>query len=155
VPLTDRLATLRRAVGRWRTKTKRWKSLTPSGLGASLYEDAVDAAARNLNSRLRAKVGRRDIGEADLVAQVFSDKSGDQTNPRLRLPLTAEIAAKTVSSLYGGLIAFGRGLFQAVRNPLAHEPPGAMGITEQEALESLAALSLFARWIDRATVHRG
>ena len=131
-----------------------WEAARPAW-EASLYEDAVDAAARNLNSRLRAKVGRRDIGEADLVAQVFSDKSGDQTNPRLRLPLPAEIAAKTVSSLYGGLIAFRRGLFQAVRNPLAHEAPGAMGITEQEALESLAALSLFARWIDRATVHRG
>lgn len=131
-----------------------WEAARPAW-EAGLYEDAVDAAARNLNSRLRAKVGRKDIGEADLVAQVFSYKPGDEANPRLRLPLTADVAAKTVSSLYGGIIGFGRGLFQAVRNPLAHEAPGAMGLIEQEALESLAALSLLARWIDRSTVHRG
>ncbi len=29
-----------------------------------------------------------------------------------------------------------------------------MALTEQEALESLAAFSLLARWIDRASIHR-
>ncbi len=118
------------------------------------FEDAVDAAARNLNTRLRSKVGRPDIGEGDLVAHVFSDKQGDEHAPRLRLPLPGDVGNKTISSLYGGIIGFGKGLFQAVRNPLAQEAPGTMALTEQEALESLAALSLFARWVDRATVHR-
>jgi uncharacterized protein (TIGR02391 family) len=130
-----------------------WEAARP-GWEAGNFEDAVDAAARNLNSRLRSKVGRKDIGEGDLVAQVFSDRPGDETNPRLRLPLTTDVGTKTVSSLYGGISGFGKGLFQAVRNPLAHEAPGAMGTTEQQALESLAALSLFARWVDRAIVHR-
>jgi uncharacterized protein (TIGR02391 family) len=131
-----------------------WEAARPAW-DAGNYEDAVDAAARNLNTRLRTKVGRRDIGEGDLVAQVFSDKVADENNPRLRLSLPEDVGTRTVSSLYGGIIGFGKGLFQAVRNPLAHEAPGAMAITEQEALESLAALSLFARWVDRATVHRG
>lgn len=131
-----------------------WEAARPAW-DAGLFEDAVDAAARNLNSQLRAKVGRKDIGEADLVSQAFSDKPGDEANARLRLPLPPHVATKTVVSFYGGIIGFGRGLFQAVRNPLAHEAPGAMGLTEQEALESLATLSLFARWIDRANVHRG
>jgi uncharacterized protein (TIGR02391 family) len=130
-----------------------WEAARPAW-DAGNYEDAVDAAARNLNTRLRTKVGRRDIGEGDLVAQVFSDKVADENNPRLRLPLLEDVGTKTVSSLYGGIISFGKGLFQAVRNPLAHEAPGAMAMTEQEALESLAALSLFARWVDGATVHR-
>jgi hypothetical protein len=115
----------------------------------------VDAAARNLNSRLRSKVGRKDIGEGDLVAHVFSDKPGDETNPRLRLPLPTDVGTKTVSSLYGGISGFGKGLFQAVRNPLAHEAPATMGTTEQEALESLAALSLFpGGWTGRPCTAR-
>lgn len=118
------------------------------------YDDAIDAAARNLNSRLRAKVGRRDIGEGDLIAQVSSEKPGDEANPRLRLQLPDALGAKTVSSIYAGISAFGKGLFQAVRNPLAHEAPDAMVLSEPEALESLAALSLLARWIDRARVQR-
>lgn len=130
-----------------------WEAARPAW-DAGNYDDAVDAAARNINGRLRTKVSRRDIGEGDLVAQVFTDKPGDENNPRLRLPLPPDMGARTVTSVYGGIIAYGKGLFQAVRNPLAHEAPGAVDLTEQEALESLAALSLLARWIDRASVHR-
>jgi hypothetical protein len=130
-----------------------WAAARPAW-EAGNFEDAVDAAALNLNTRLRAKVGRKDLGEGDLVAQVFTDKPGDETTPRLRLPLPDDVGTKTVTSLHGCIIGFGKGLFQAVRNPLAHEAPGAMALGEQEALESLAALSLFARWVDRATVTR-
>lgn len=121
---------------------------------AGQFDDAVDAAARNVNSQMRAKTGRKDIGEQDLVAQLFSDKPADAANPRLRLPLAPHLGDKTVASIYAGVLAFGRGLFSAVRNPLAHEAPGATEITEAEALESLAAFSLLARWVDRASVHR-
>ncbi|MER6974400.1 TIGR02391 family protein [Nocardioides sp. NPDC000445] len=44
----------------------------------------------------------------------------------------------------------GQGLFSGIRNPLNHV--GADDLTEQEALETLAAWSLFARWVDRAVV---
>jgi len=130
-----------------------WEAARPAWSAAN-FDDAVDAVARNVNSRLRAKVGRRDIGEGDLVAQVFSDKPGDEHNPRLRLTFAEELGTKTIASIYAGISAFGKGLFQSVRNPLAHEAPGATAIAEQDALECLAAFSLLARWIDRATVHR-
>lgn len=121
---------------------------------AENYEDAVDAAARNLNSRLRAKIGRKDIGEGDLIAQAFSDKPADERSPRLRLPLASGLNEKTVANIHGGVIAYGKGLFQAVRNPLAHEATADVEMSEAEAFECLAALSLLARWVDRATVHR-
>jgi uncharacterized protein (TIGR02391 family) len=130
-----------------------WDAARPAWQ-ASNFDDAVDAASRNLNSRLRSKVGRKDIGEGDLVANVFSDKPGDEQSPRLRLNLAEELGDKTISSIYQGISAFGKGLFQAVRNPLAHEHPGALDTTEQQALECLAAFSLLARWIDQATVQR-
>jgi uncharacterized protein (TIGR02391 family) len=121
---------------------------------AGNYDDAVDAAARNVNSRLRGKVGRRDIGEGDLIAQTFSPRPGDEKNPRLRLPLPESVAEKTYSNIHGGIIEYGKGLFTAVRHPLAHEAPGDVNMDEAEALECLAAFSLLARWIDRAEVHR-
>ena len=121
---------------------------------ADNYEDAVDAAARNLNSHMRKKVGRKDIGEGDLVAQLFSDRAADENNPRLRLELPDNLGDKHRAKPVRRDNRFGKGLFQAVRNPLAHEAPDALEMTEQEALECLAALSLLARWVDRAVVRR-
>jgi hypothetical protein len=71
----------------------------------------------------------------------------------LRVPLPEHTGDKTITALYGGMTAYSTGLYSAVRNPLAHEAPGNGGtITEHEALETLAAFSLLARWIDSATV---
>ena len=125
-----------------------------SAWNSNQFEDAVDAAARNVNSQLRAKLGRRDIGEGDLVANAFSQKPADENNPRLRLPLPANTADATAKALYAGISQLAQGLYSAVRNPLAHEAPGHSSITEQGALESLAAFSLLAGWIDRSAVHR-
>ncbi|CAD12002.1 hypothetical protein (fragment), partial (plasmid) [Streptomyces coelicolor A3(2)] len=49
-----------------------------------------------------------------------------------------------------GAAAFARGVYVAIRNPIAHE----LGdeLKEHEALEQLAAFSLLARWVDDATV---
>ncbi len=118
------------------------------------YEDAVDAAARNVNSKLRAKVDRRDIGEGDLLGNVFSQKAGDQANPRLRFTFSASTGESTLRAIYSGIAQYGQGLYAAVRNPLAHEAPGHTALNEYAALECLAAFSLLARWIDRAEVAR-
>ena len=130
-----------------------WQS-AQSAWEAGQFEDAVDAAARGVNSHLRGKTGRKDIGESDLIAQVFSPKPGDETNPRLRLPLPEGTADRTVSALHSGVLNFGQGLFSAVRNPLAHEAPGHLEMSENQCLEVLAAFSLLARWIDAASVRR-
>lgn len=126
-----------------------------SSWNAGLYEDAVDAAARSVNAHLRVKVSRRDIGEGDLIGNLLSQKAPDEKNPRLRLPLPDNTADQTVKAIYSGVSQYGQGLFSAVRNPLAHEGPGHSGMDEAEALEALAAFSLLARWLDRATVRRG
>jgi hypothetical protein len=51
-----------------------------------------------------------------------------------------------------GVMNFGVGCFKAIRNPLDHLPGDEHDMSEQEALEQLAAWSLFARWIERAEV---
>ena len=47
-------------------------------------------------------------------------------------------------------MSFGVGCFQAIRNPVGHLPNEQVELTEQEALERLSSLSLFARWIEEA-----
>lgn len=51
-----------------------------------------------------------------------------------------------------GVMNFGAGCFMAIRNPVGHLPNDEHELTEQEALERLAAGSLLARWIDEANV---
>jgi len=65
---------------------------------------------------------------------------------RLRLP---QITENDPSWMSRGIMQLGQGLVQAVRNPRTHqlaEPE------EQIALEELAALSMFARFVDAAEV---
>lgn len=122
---------------------------------AGQYEDAIDAAARNINSRMRAKSGRRDISERELIVELFNLAEPQAGRPRLRIDFPDHTGDKTVRAIYGGLSDYGKGLYSAVRNPLAHEAPGHGGdLHETEALETLAAFSLLARWIERAEVHR-
>lgn len=42
------------------------------------------------------------------------------------------------------------GVFAGIRNPLSHESD--QELTEQEALEYLASLSVLARWVDDSSV---
>jgi hypothetical protein len=49
------------------------------------FGDAVDAAARSINAALQAKVNRRDISDAKLVAECFSLDPPKPDAPRLRL----------------------------------------------------------------------
>jgi len=111
--------------------------------------EAVLAAAKAVNSHLQAKLGRRDVSESDLVRQAFSEKDPEPGKPRLRFVLDDE---QTRDSLRQGVMSFGAGCFQAIRNPVGHLPNDAIDLTEQTALERLAALSLFVRWIDEAVI---
>ena len=114
------------------------------------HAEAVSAVARAVNSMLQKRLDRRDVSESDLVRQAFSDKDPKPGKPRLRFP---EIASDdTRESVRRGVMEFGAGCFAAIRNPLAHLADDEIDISEQEALESLAAFSWFARRIDAATL---
>lgn len=112
--------------------------------------EAVLAAAKAVNSQLQAKLDRRDLSEADLVRQAFSEKAPELGKPRLRFKSVADI--QTRESMRIGASDFGTGCFRAIRNPVGHRPNEEIEMTEQEALERLAALSLLARFIEDADV---
>jgi uncharacterized protein (TIGR02391 family) len=112
--------------------------------------EAVLAAAKAVNSQLQAKVDRRDVSEADLVRQAFTDKAPEPGKPRLRFNTVED--DQTRESLRSGAMEFGAGCFRAIRNPIGHRPNDEIEMTEQEALERLAALSLLARFIDDADI---
>ena len=114
------------------------------------YRAAIHAAATNVNSRLRKKLDRRDVSEGRLVREAFSVDGPEIGRPRLRL--AAEDDQEHFKSVQVGAMQVGCGLFSAVRNPVAHLAEEDHDVEEQEALESLAAFSLFARWIDRAAM---
>jgi uncharacterized protein (TIGR02391 family) len=112
--------------------------------------EAVLAAAKAVNSHLQTKIDRRDVSEVDLVRQAFSDKDPEPGKSRLRFNHINDV--QTRSSMRQGAMDFGSGCFAAIRNPVGHRPNEEIELTEQSALERLAALSLLARFIDEAEV---
>jgi hypothetical protein len=125
-----------------------WAAAQPQWKAGHLH-DAVMAASKAVNSMLESKVGRSDLSEVKLVTEAFSEKPPVGAR-RVRFPdIQSE---QTRASFTAGVLSFGVGCFKAIRNPLGHLPDDQHDITEQEALEQLAAWSLFARWIERARV---
>ncbi|MCK6214874.1 TIGR02391 family protein [Micrococcus luteus] len=116
------------------------------------FVQAVRDAATKLNAETQNKVGRRDVSETDLFKQSFSLDEAKPGMARLRR-LTPE-DSDTYRSVQRGAMAFAEGVFAGIRNPLSHEVDQEM--SEQVALEHLAALSVLARWVDESTVeHAG
>jgi hypothetical protein len=115
------------------------------------HDAAVWAAAINVNTQLKAKAERPDLGESKLVQEAFGTAPPEAGKIRLRL--CDDSNPDMFRDRHVGAITLGQGLFSGVRNPLNHM--GAEDLTEQEALETLAAWSLFARWVDRAEAERG
>lgn len=122
------------------------KSLWHSGH----YREAVEGAIRKLNAEVQNKVGRRDVSETDLFKQAFSRDAAAPGKARLRR--MADDGSKTFESVQRGAMNFAEGVFAGIRNPLSHEAD--QEISEQEALEYLAALSVLARWVDNAEADR-
>ncbi len=126
-----------------------WAAAQPQWKAGHLH-DAVMAASKAVNAMLESKVGRSDVSEVKLVTEAFSEQAPTASARRLRFrDIEGE---QTRASVTAGVLSFGVGCFKAIRNPLGHLPDDQHEITEQEALEQLAAWSLFARWIERATV---
>jgi Protein of unknown function (Hypoth_ymh) len=129
----------------WKAAEARWN--------AKQLNDAVMAASKAVNAMLQAKVARTDVSEVKLVQAALSANPRSDGTYRLRF---VDIDNKqTLDSMTTGVMNFGVGCFMAIRNPIGHLPDDQHDLTEQEALEQLAAWSLFARWIERAGVTRG
>jgi Protein of unknown function (Hypoth_ymh) len=126
-----------------------WQAARPHWESGN-HDAAVWAAAINVNTALKAKAERPDLGESKLVQEAFG--TGAPEPGKVRLRLCDESSPDLFKDRHIGAITFGQGLFSGVRNPLNHV--GAGDLSEQEALETLAAWSLFARWVDRAEVTR-
>ena len=120
------------------------KSLWQSGH----FREAVGGSVRKLNAEAQNKVGRRDLSETKLFQESFSDKPATAGKARLRRMNPDD--SDTYKSVQRGAMAFAEGIFAGIRNPLSHEVD--QELTEQEALEYLAALSVLARWVDESTV---
>ena len=126
-----------------------WRGAAAQWATGHLHE-AVLAAAKSVNSQLQKKLARRDLSDARLVRDAFSERPPAEGRPRLRFDAIEDEQTRT--SMREGVMSFGAGCFMAIRNPVGHLPNDEHELTEQEALERLAALSLLARWIDQADV---
>lgn len=114
------------------------------------YREAVEGAIRKLNAETQNKVERRDVSETDLFKQAFSLDKAAPGKDRLRRMTPDD--SKTYTSVQRGAMSLAEGIFAGVGNPLAHDVD--QELSEQEALEYLAALSVLARWVDVASVDR-
>ncbi|MCB8045097.1 TIGR02391 family protein [Microbacterium oxydans] len=112
------------------------------------FREAVEGAIRKLNAETQNKLGRRDVSEADLFNQAFSEQPPTVGKPRL-LRMKND-TSNTFKSAQRGARTFAEGIFAGIRNPRAHEASQEM--PEQQALEYLAALSVLARWVDTSTL---
>ncbi|MBT2511341.1 TIGR02391 family protein [Streptomyces sp. ISL-98] len=112
------------------------------------FREAVGMAAKAINAQTQAKLERKDLSEAKLLSDAFSMKPPASGQPRLRLG--ADDGSDTYRSRHEGAGSFARGVYSAIRNPIAHELDHEL--EENEALEQLAAFSILARWVDEADV---
>lgn len=111
-------------------------------------QEAVHAAARSENARLQQRLSRYETSETCLRLEAFSLDAPAAGRQHLRFP--GDRTSDTWRSRQQGGMHVGAGCFSGIRNPAAHED--GLVLTEQVALEQLAAFSLLARWIDECTV---
>lgn len=112
------------------------------------YRSAVEDALKKVNAETQNKVQRRDISETKLFQESFSENPPQMGKPRLRRMVND--GSDTYKSLQRGAMALAEGIDAGIRNPLNHEAPS--DLSDQVALEYLAALSVLARWVDEADV---
>jgi hypothetical protein len=124
----------------WDGATSLWQS--------GHYREAVEGAIKKLNAETQNKVDRRDVSETDLFKQAFSTDAPKPKKARLRR--MNDDGSDTYRSVQRGAMAFAEGVFAGIRNPLSHEAD--QELSEQEALEYLATLSVLARWVDGSIV---
>ena len=107
------------------------------------FRHAVAAAAEALIAQVKSRTERNDVPETALWQETFSERDPVPGKPRLRWP--GDPADRAVKNMNDGLRLFAAGVQMTIRNTATHP---AADLSEQEALERLATLSLLARWLD-------
>ncbi len=114
---------------------------------AELLEDnyfhAVLEAAKGLTHRVR-ELSSLDADGAQLIDQAFMGEPPSIAFNTLR--------SQTERSEHRGVANLMRGLFGAIRNPLAHEPRVSWPMPEQDAIDIFALISFIHRKLDGATL---
>jgi hypothetical protein len=118
------------------------------------YRVAVREAAEGLTVFWKEKLGRNDVDDTVFWQQTLSPGEPEAGRPKLAWP--GDPADKTVRSMRGGLEPLAKalnslatGLNLTVRNVTTHTRDE---LSEQEAMERLAAYSYLARLLDRCDV---
>lgn len=112
------------------------------------YRDAVEHAYKAIVREAQNKINNKSIDGVQLFQEAFSVNAGSQ---RLRFQQLENDVATHRSMLLGAM-KLGEAAAQGIRNPLSHIPHNESPMEQQECLECLNALSLLARWIDRAEI---
>jgi uncharacterized protein (TIGR02391 family) len=109
------------------------------------YFHAVLEAAKSVSAKIRDLTGLTSDG-AQLVDEAFSLKNN--------MPPLAFNSLQTVSerSAHSGYAHFARGVVAAFRNPTAHDPKVEFPLSQSDALDMLATISMVHRRLDQATV---
>jgi uncharacterized protein (TIGR02391 family) len=114
---------------------------------AELLEDnyfhAVLEATKSMAEKIRARTGLTSDG-SQLVDEAFGRAGG---LPRLAFN---SLQTPTEQSEHNGLMNLMKGAFSAFRNPTAHAAKVRWQVTEQDACELLALVSLLHRRLDSA-----
>lgn len=108
---------------------------------------AIQAAAEAVIANAKALGVRNDLPDTSIWQQLFSTQVAVSGRPRLRWPGDAE--DRDVKTMQDGLRQFAPGVQMTVRNPATHRQSA---LTEQEAFEHLATLSLLQRFVERCEV---
>ncbi len=116
------------------------------------YRQAIMAAAQNLEIRWRELLDVREGTLAELANESFSEQPPKPGSPRLRYPaFGSDPKSGAWKNAHLGVMDYARGCARRIRNlglhhPEAREPePG-------DAVETLSAMSLLARWVTDAEV---
>ena len=103
------------------------------------YANAVEDACKVLNSLVKIRSGKHDLGGTELMQKVFSPN-----NPILKFN---DLQSETGKSEQQGMMFLYSGAMLALRNPRAHE---IIEDDPEKALEYIAFLSLLAKSLDKA-----
>lgn len=120
------------------------------------YRVAVREAAEALTVHWKERLGRNDVDDTPFWQQTLSSGEAEPGRPKLRWP--GDLEDKTTKSMRGGLEPLAKslnglatGLNLTVRNVTTHTRDE---LSEQEAMERLAAYSYLARLLDACQIDR-